>query len=117
MDDDVEIRGHLYARRRWGRGRIRQLIERGICEVFGHAWWEWHFDWPYDVPEYWEEIGEPVSDPRPDEVLSWGRGCDRECGVLQIAHASLLQSAALPGKVGGVPDNPIKIHYGGARLG
>lgn len=28
----------IYANKRWGRGRIRQLLVRAYCRLRGHAW-------------------------------------------------------------------------------
>lgn len=101
--------GRMHSNRRWGRGRLLQLLHRLRCEVFGHAWMPWHFDWPYDVPEHWEEIGEPVRDPRDDEPLMWIRGCTRECGTIENTRGvALLNAGYLPGDVTGLYSNPIR---------
>lgn len=107
---DVET---VYSRRLWGRGRLLQLATRAYCRVMGHVWREWNFDWPYDVPEYWEEMGTGVEDPGPEEELLWYRGCGRDCGSIQQAWASLLQRASLPGPSRGLAENPIRSNYGG----
>lgn len=108
-----------YAEKRWGHGRLRQLLVRGYCKIFGHKFTSWDFDWPYDDPLHWEEIGEPMRDPKPYETLVWLRGCTRQlgpkklgrgrCGCVQQARATLLERAGLPGKVTrDVKDNPIR---------
>lgn len=79
------------ASRLWGRGRLRQLLHKLWCGVVGHEWTEWHYDWPWDVPEYWAEIGEDYRDPFDYEPLLWGRICNRSCGVGQMVRfASIL---------------------------
>jgi hypothetical protein len=109
-----------YAEKRWGHGRLRQLIVRFYCEfIRGHDYTRWNFDWPYDDPDFWAEIGEPMRDPKPNEELLWIRGCSRQlgnprlgrgqCGCVQEAWATLLERGGLPGKVTrNVQDNPIR---------
>src|SRR4051812_8012435 len=100
----MNVRPVFYAQKRWGRGRLLQLVIRLVCKVRSHDHNAWHFDWPYDDPLYWQEIEEPMRDPRPDEELTWMRGCERDCGGIQTATATLLQRGGLPGEVTGVPD-------------
>jgi hypothetical protein len=119
----VKVGPERYSKRLWGHGRLRQLLCQLICRVLGHRYTSWNFDWPYDVPEYWEEIGESVRDPKPHETLMWGRGCSRRigsgklgrgrCGLVQGAEATLLERAGLPGDVTrDVVHNPIRYTSG-----
>lgn len=75
----------LYARRLWGRGRTWQLVKRTWCRAVGHKWTLWIMDWDAD------------HDPHPNDELVWLRGCERECGAVQTARATLLQRGGLPG--------------------
>jgi hypothetical protein len=99
---------NIRAKKYWRRGRLKQELTRVWCLIVGHDWQPWFFDWPYDVPEYWEEIGEPVRDPEMNEMLTWARGCDRRCGCLQKADSTLAESGVLPGEVDGLYDNPLR---------
>lgn len=86
------------------RGRYVRKITRLWCRLKGHKWTAWNFDWPYDVPD------SPLStrDPNPNQDLTWVRGCDRDCGVLETAVTSLHSSGLLPGDVTSLYDNPIR---------
>jgi hypothetical protein len=105
---EVSIKiGTMKVERRWGRGFLTRRLVRTWCSLTGHRWRRWHYDWPYDLPEVWEESG-ICGDPKPDEELVWMRTCARDCGVIETARASLLQRAALPGETTCVEDNPIR---------
>lgn len=75
----------LYARRLLGHGRIWQLLKLVWCRRVGHKWTNWLMDWDADY------------EPRPQDELTWLRGCDRECGAVQTARATMLQRGGLPG--------------------
>lgn len=98
---------------RWGKGRLHRKLVRAWCRWRGHRWNVWAFDWPYDVwdlPEdsgLLDEIGQ-VRDPHPDEVLLWCRGCDRDCGCIQMTKRSLHNAGTLPGDRTTLFDNPIR---------
>lgn len=98
----------VHSERRWGHGRLAVRLTRLRCRLTGHIWRTWNFDWPYDVPEFWEDTGEPMRDPRPNEELVWGRGCERDCGTFQTARATLHDAGLLPGKHTPLFDNPIR---------
>jgi hypothetical protein len=99
------------ARKRWGHGRLKQLVKYALCRVRGHDFGSWIFDWPYDFPEHWQEVGEPVRDPRDNEPLTWTRGC-KECRTVEIANnVKLCDAGYLPGAVTGLFANPIRQEF------
>lgn len=39
------VEGTLYANKRWGHGRVRQLVLRlVVCKLWGHDWSRWNVD-------------------------------------------------------------------------
>jgi hypothetical protein len=107
---DIE---EMRSERIFGKGRYVRKLVRLWCRIVGHQWNDWHFDWPYDVPDIPQESGllddyGKIRDPRPDEDLTWVRGCDRDCGCIQLAVTSLHSAGLLPGDRTSLFDNPIR---------
>ncbi len=105
----------LKSEKLWGHGKLPRLATRLWCNIVGHEWSPWHFDYPFDVPEYWEEIGLPYRDPSTDEEMAWGRACKRNCGVVETTTGTIRESHRLPGAVAGL-DDAKRLEYGGTHL-
>jgi hypothetical protein len=91
----VSITEH-YAELRLGRGHYLRKLTRLGCRLRGHNWIPW--TWEREVEPVEDEGFAPI-DPSASDRLLWYRGCHRDCGTIQMARATLLQRAALPGEI------------------
>lgn len=89
----------MHAEKKWGQGRLLQMLVRLYCEVRGHDWREWTYDWPdydYDREAEFASVMANEFHPGDNEVLLWYRGCRRGCGTIQDAQATLKRRIELP---------------------
>lgn len=82
----------IRAEKLWFHGRLIQLAARAMCTIWGHPWTRWRWEWD---EEGWTEMDD-MGRPPPGVMLTWFRGCERDCGTIQVAHARYDQKEQLP---------------------
>lgn len=79
--EDGCLVGTAYARKRWGHGRIRQLLTRLRCAIFGHDFTPWVCD-DYEGPGSNQQGFWIPHHSREAAPTEWGwRICRRKCGT------------------------------------
>lgn len=87
----------IHAEKRWGHGVIPRKATRLYCNVVGHRWRGWNYDWPeFDITDDIEVARAIEFGPTQEEPLLWMRGCTRNCGTVQHTTLPLNRRQELP---------------------